>query len=101
MAGGFVLVDDTFVSHAVNNWNRFGIGSFGLLDIFGVNGGHNFLDVSTYHGTQAGIVVATLGVLARALAALSSIGHDWLLYPAVNFEARHYAGFAVGVNKGG
>ncbi len=49
MTSGLVGVDNTFVSHAVNDRNGIVIGRSGLIVIFGFNGGVDLFDIGAYH----------------------------------------------------
>jgi hypothetical protein len=59
MTSGFVLVDDAFIGHTVDNWHGQNVSSR-LFSVFCVDGFNYILDVGTNHGTQAGVVAATL-----------------------------------------
>ncbi|OBZ29678.1 hypothetical protein BK643_16255 [Pseudomonas protegens] len=60
MASSLVLVDDAFIGHAVDNWHSQNISSLRFFSVFCVDGFNYILDVGTNHGTQAGVVAATL-----------------------------------------
>ena len=53
-------MNNTFVSHAVDDRNSVVIGRFGLFGVTTDDGGVNLLDHGANQGTQAGVVRATL-----------------------------------------
>ena len=60
VTSSLVLVDDAFVSHAVDHRYSGGEGGLGFFQVLGVDGFHDVLDVGAHHGAQAGVVAATL-----------------------------------------
>jgi hypothetical protein len=75
VTSGLVLVNDAFVGNAIDNRYSAAVGLFRCFQVFGFNGAYNLLDVGADHGAQAGVVLASLVILARALTGLREVGH--------------------------
>ena len=75
VASSLVLVDDVFVSHAVDNAAGFTQRFASHSLVAGSDGLTDALDSGTQHRAQAGVVLVTLNRLASALASLGGIGH--------------------------
>src|SRR5690606_36501400 len=75
VTSGFVLVDDAFVSHTVNDRNSCGEGGLGKLEILGSNSLDHVLDVGTNHRAQAGVMATALLSLFGAFFGRRCIGH--------------------------
>ena len=70
-----LFVNDALVGNAVNHGNGGSVsGGSGSL-VAGGDSGNDLLDVGTNHGTQAGVMLALVLVLARTLLGLCRIGH--------------------------
>ncbi len=75
VTSSLVLVDDAFVSHAVDHRYSGGEGGLGFFQVLGVDGFHDVLDVGAHHGAQAGVVAATLLSLFGAFFGGRCVGH--------------------------
>lgn len=66
MPSSLVFVKDALISHAVDNWHGFVVCGLGGGLVATIDRCKHLLDVSTYHGAQAGVMIATDFGLASA-----------------------------------
>ena len=70
MPSSLILVNDAFISHTVDYWHGVIVGLGSSLVVAAFDGGIYFLDVGAYHGTERGIMAATVLTLSGAFAGL-------------------------------